>query len=87
MILFVLWTLLLAPLVVAAVSQDSCYADETDPYTMFATATPYKTWLEESVDPVLAAERKYSSPSLHACPRLKRHSVFIIVDYTAAIQN
>jgi hypothetical protein len=41
MILFMLWATLLATLV-AGQSQDFCYADETDPYLMLGTATPYE---------------------------------------------
>jgi hypothetical protein len=41
MISISLWVTLLATLV-AGQSQDSCYADQTDPYIFFGTATPYE---------------------------------------------
>lgn len=50
MLLFILWATSVDPL--ATLTADSCYADNTNPYVMFSTYTPYEFVHENADDPV-----------------------------------
>jgi hypothetical protein len=48
--LFILWAILLGPLV--TVKADSCYAKSSNPYVLFSTYTPYEFVHGNVDDPV-----------------------------------
>ncbi|KDR19047.1 multiple inositol polyphosphate phosphatase 1-like isoform X3 [Zootermopsis nevadensis] len=52
MMFFMLWAALLARLVTGQ-SQDSCYADDVNPYLLFATDTPYEEVNDMNARPVI----------------------------------
>jgi len=59
MLFFVLWTILLATLV--SCQEDACITDHTNPFHMFATATPYGTVNNMDVAPVLLDCKYYKA--------------------------
>jgi len=58
MMFFVLWTILLATLVSS--QENACFTNLTDPFQMFATATPYGEVKEMDIAPVLLDSKYYN---------------------------
>jgi len=58
MMFFVLWTILLATLVSS--QEDACFTNFSDPFHMFATATPYGAVNNMDVAPILVECKYYN---------------------------
>jgi hypothetical protein len=69
MLLFILWTAIMGPLGTVE-AEDSCYADEDNPYVLFSTYTGYEFVHGNSDDPV-------DIPCKHCSPHILAMNLFM----------